>query len=396
MKRKAERIFLDHASTTPLDKRVYSAMRPFLLGKFTNPSALYGEAVEVKNLLNKFRSDVANILHAHSNEVIFTGSGTEADNLAIIGLFESVSNLHSPFFIRHPHFVTTVFEHPAILETFKYLEKRGAQVSYLPVFKDGFISVANLKNALKPNTALVSIMYANNEIGTIQPIKEIAKTIRIYNKNRAKNSTKTYFHTDASQATNYCNINVLELGVDLMTLDGSKIYGPKGVGALFVRRGVSLAPIIHGGGQEQGLRSGTENLSGIAGFAKALSLVETEKVTESKRLIKLRDLAIGSILKSFPESSLNGSLENRLPNNINICFPRILGELAVLRLDASGISISSSSSCRSLKDNTSSYVIEHLGKGKNCAESSLRISLGRSTTRNQINTLLSKLELVYV
>ncbi len=278
-------------------------------------------------------------------------------------------------------------------------------MTIVPVDADGLVSPSSIQKALKASTVLVSIMYANNEVGTIQPIKEIAKTIRHFKK--AKNSKLTtnyasrhdllidypYFHTDASQAANYCNLNVLQLGIDLMTLDGSKIYGPKGIGMLWVKRDTHIESIIFGGGQESGLRSGTENVPYIIGFAKALSIVSKSAQSETKRLSKLRDSAIKTILKKYKGAVLNGSSSERLPNNINICFKGIDAEFAVIKADALGILCSGASSCRTLSENSRSYVLEAMQKDGeiDCADSSLRFTLGRNTTTHDIRTLIATL-----
>ena len=267
------------------------------------------------------------------------------------------------------------------------IKRLGGEVSMLSPDEMGIVSSLQVKEALKENTLLVSIMYANNEIGTIEPLKEIAKVIRDF---RLKHETSIYFHTDASQAPNYLPILISSLGVDLMTLDASKIYGPKGAGILYAKENVSLSPIIHGGGQEGRKRSGTENVPLIVGMAKALEMAVSERERESKRLTILRDETIAKILSSFPDASLNGSEKERLPNNINICFPGIDAEFAVLSLDAKGIAASYASSCRTLAERSSSYVIEAIGKPK-CSSSSLRFTLGRGTTRTDIQRLLEVL-----
>lgn len=385
--KKRNKIFMDHASATPILPEVLAVMRPFLTSQFANPSAIYERGVEASNALERARADIAKILHAHSNEIVFTGSGTEADNLAIFGTVE-----HSRKQIKRPHIIVSKFEHPAVLEAAEKLERNGAEITYLFPDKDGFVSPIDLKKELKGNTVLVSIMYANNEIGTIQPIREIAKVIRNFRKSQLRRPTSQlpYFHTDATAAANYLSLNTVGLHVDLMAIDASKVYGPKGAGILFVRRGVGLLPQIVGGGQEGGKRSGTENIPAIIGAAKVLSIIEKDKEKESNRLIKLRDFAIEEMLKIFKGAKLNGSLKNRLPNNINICLPNLDSEFAVIKLDTLGIECSSSSSCRSLSENSNSYVIEAIGS-KKCAEHSLRFTFGRNTTKKDVGMLLRTL-----
>jgi len=397
-----KRIFLDFASTTPVLPEALQAMSPYFSKYFANPSALYSEGVAMKKVLNEQRNVVATLLQVHHDEIVFTGNGTEADNLALIGIVSEAKKN-----IQNPHVVVSAIEHPAILEMIERLKTDGAEVSVVYPKEDGVIDPRDVEVALKNNTVLVSIMYANNEIGTIQPIREIAKVIRHFKKNKKKSIHELYFHTDASQAANYLHIGVPQLGVDLMTLDGSKIYGPKGIGMLYVRRGIVITPQLLGGGQERGLRSGTEFVSGIVGFTKALSIVQGDKDKESKRLRVLQEKIITFLSKEFPHAILNGSRNERLPNNINICFPGIDGEFAVLTLDAHGIAVSSSSSCRTLADTSRSYVIDALyGKKNNhkkidsvqnairndCAESSLRMTLGRYTTKADVQTLISILK----
>lgn len=384
-KRKQNRIFMDFASSTPIDERVVRAMRPFSSSLFANPSAIYKEGVLAKKALAQSRESVARSLSAHADEIVFTASGTESVNLAILGSYRALSKKH-----KKPHIISSSLEHPAVIESLRVLKNEGCDVTLLSADSEGRISPTDLRDALREETILVTVMYANNEIGTIEPIKELAKEIRRFKKNNKKNSQLPYFHTDASQAAGYCDLNVAGLGVDLMTLDASKIYGPKGVGALFAKRGVALSPVIVGGGQEGGLRSGTENISGIVGFAKALELVEELKEKETKRTAQLRDYFIKSVLKKFKGAKLNGSQSERLPNNANFCFPALDAEFAVIKLDALGIMCSSGSSCRTLEENQNSHVLENIGKGE-CASSSLRFSFGRTTTKRDLDTVLTAL-----
>jgi cysteine desulfurase len=385
MANKIRRIYLDYASTTPTDPAVLKAMLPYLKTSFHNPSSLYTEGVGAKKEVEKSRKACAEILSAHADEIIFTGSGTEANNLALLGFLAQFESKKQKF-----HFVTSVIEHASILEVFGEIEKRGHEVTYIGVGEKGIVDPKEVKKALKENTILVSIMFANNEIGTIQPIREIAKIVRHF---RKENNSPIVFHTDVSQAANYLDLNVELLGVDLLTLDSSKIYGTKGVGMLYKKRRVNLSPIIFGGGQEKGLRAGTENVAGIVGFKEALQIANKIKEKESKRLTSLREYGIKKILSAFPDSSLNGDEFKRLPNNINICFPHIEAEFAVLQLDAKGISCSSVTSCKSLSFDSSSYVVEALGK-KECATRSLRFSLGRYSTKSDLDYLLKALKML--
>ncbi len=396
MKSKSQkRIFLDYASATPILPEVLGIMSQYAKKNFANPSALYKEALLVDRDITEARKTIAGILKALPHEIVFTGSGTEADNLALFGIVGSAFTSNKKN--AAPHIIVSSFEHSAILESAKIFEKNGGKVTYLSVTEDGYIDPEDVLSALTPHTVLVSIMYANNEIGTIQPIKDIAKIIRYYKKHTAhqKLSKKNLdrhsyplFHTDASQAGNYCSLEVLSLGVDLMTLDSAKVYGPKGIGMLYVKRGVNLSPRIVGGGQEGGRRSGTENASSIIGFAHALRAVQADKAREIKRVSALRDYAMKEILHKVPGAHRNGGGENILPNTLNICFPGADAEFLVLKLDARGIAVSSSSSCQSKKEDSRSKVIAVLGK-KGCDASSLRITLGRYAVKSDLSKLIS-------
>jgi cysteine desulfurase len=380
------RVFLDYASSTPVLKEVEQEMAKYKKATFYNPSALYSEALFAKEALSLSRNKIANLISAQKNNIVFTSGGTEGNNLAILGVFEAHKKEN---FI--PHFITTSIEHPAVLEVFKEVERRGGEVTVVPVDVDGLVKAKDIKDSIKENTVLVSVMYANNEIGTVQPINEIAKSIRDWRKN--KDTRLPYFHTDACQAPSYLDMNVLRLGVDLMTVDGIKIYGPRGTGFLYVRSDVIISPVMFGGGQENGLRSGTENVAGIVGLSKALEVVVEDREKESKRLLELWHYAVDNILDLFPTASLNGHHKNRLPNNINFCFEGLDAEFAVIALDVVGISASYSSSCRTLKEDSSSYVISNIGREK-CSMSSLRFSMGRGTTISDIDFLLKSLKKV--
>ncbi len=411
-KKVTNRIFLDYASITPIAPEVLEAMRPWSEGEgsnFANPSALYTEAIVAKDTVSMARRQIAEILSAQApdgKEIIFTSGGTESNNLALLGVFNAyysttsnptVQNIQKDTPVQFvPHYIVTAIEHPAILEVCEEIKRRGGEVTVLPVSEDGVVSAASVRDALRENTVLVSVMYANNEIGTVQPIHEIGRVIKEFRTQKkiqdssAPGPTYPYFHTDACQAGLYLPLNILKLGVDLMTLDGIKLYGPRGIGLLYVRDGVQISPLLHGGGQQRGLRSGTENVAGIVGLAAALEVAETLREKESAQLTDLRDYGIKKILEIFPHASLNGSGTERLPNNINICFPGIDAEFTVISLDIAGIAASYSSSCRTLSENSSSYVIEALGK-KECAESSLRFTMGRETTREDVDMLVEVL-----
>ncbi len=378
-------IFLDYASTTPVDKEVAKVMS-VANDFFANPSSLYSDAILVKDKITEAKKNIAEILNCQKEDIIFTSGGTESNNLAILGIFGKHKT--SDF---TPHFITTKIEHPAVLEVYKEIEKRGGEVSYVEVGESGVVNVRDVEKEIKSNTVLISVMYANNEIGTIQPIKEIGRIVKEYRRKNEKNIP--YFHADSCQAGLYLSIDVLKLNVDLMTLDGIKMYGPRGSGILYVKSSVEIEPIIFGGGQQNGLRSGTENIGSILGMTKCLEIAQEKRDEESKRLIIIRDYAINEILSNFNGTTLNGDKVLRLPNNINICFSGIDSEFATIQLDVLGFSVSYSSSCRTLKEDSSSYVLSSIGKEK-CSLSSLRFTLGRETKKSDIDKLVVALRSV--
>ena len=343
-----------------------------------NPSSLHASGVRAARALNDARKTVARILDAHDDEIIFTSGGTEANNLAIFGLTKGS---------KKSHIITSVIEHASILEPSRQLEREGWSVTYLPVKSDGLIDLKELAQALRPDTVQVSIGYANNEIGVIQPIREISKIIRQFKKAKSyKLEANPYFHTDACQAPRFLDCRVSTLGVDLMTLNSGKIYGPEGVGCLYVRRGVNLSPLIYGGGQERGIRNGTENVKGIVGFADALALCAKLREKESARLTKLRDYFIDRLLK-LPGVVLNGSRKSRLPNNVNVSFVGADSESVVLNLDAQGVYVSSGSAC-STHTKDFSYVVQALGYQPEAARSAVRFTLDRATTKRDLDYVL--------
>lgn len=365
-------IYLDNASTTPLDPRVEQVMKPFWSERFGNPSSIYSLGVDAKFAVEEAREKISGILNCRPHEIIFTAGGTESVNLAIRGVFKASK-------IAKPHIITSSVEHHSVLECLKDLETDGVDVTYLKVDKEGFVNPADVLKAVKKNTILVSIMYANNEVGTIQSISEIANKLR-------KLNPSIIFHTDACQASGALDLNINKLGVDLMSLNASKIYGPKQVGLLYIRNGTKISPIILGGGQERNLRSGTENVPGIVGFATALEIARKEMLSESKRLSHLRDYFISKLLKKIPSAVLNGPRERRLPNNVNISILNIEGEPLLLYLDAQGICASAGSACASTEGDPS-HVLSALGKGKGY-EHGIRFTLGRYTTKKDIDYVL--------
>ena len=388
-------VYLDHAATTPLDPRVKAAMDPYWDAVYGNPSTLYRQGRLAKDAVDQARSTVSRILNSKPDEIIFTAGGTEADNIAIFGataMFRGKANLPAVAPAKAGHLITTAFEHHAGLRSFEALERDGWEVTYLPVSEDGLVDSETVGKAIRPDTLLVSVMYANNEIGTIQPIAETGKELKEIRKERAAsgNQLPIYFHCDASQAAGYLSLNIQELGVDLMSLNGGKIYGPKGTGCLFVRSGVRLKPVFQGGGQEKNLRSGTENVPGIAGFSKALEIAEAERESESARLTGLRDYLTHRLTAEISKTVLNGHPTQRLPNNVNVSILDIEGEAVILYLDAKGVAISTGSACTSITLDPS-HVILALGKPYEYAHSSLRFTLGRSTSKEDLDYLMEVL-----
>ncbi len=369
-----KQIYLDHAATTPLDVKVKKIMQPFLDQIYANPNSLHQMGLEAKNVVEKARLETSQILNCHPDEIIFVSGGTESVNLAIKGVALQK---------KSGHLITSKIEHPAVLESCRFLEKNGFSVTYLDVDEDGLVSLKDVEKALRKDTILISIMYANNEIGTIQPITEIGRVAKKH---------KILFHSDACQA-GCLNLDVARQGVDLLTLNGGKIYGPKGVGILYKRKDVRLEPLIHGGGQELGLRSGTSNVSGIVGFAQALELVQKGKDKENKRLTELRDYFVDQILQEIPDTFLNGHKTKRLSNNVNISFLNIEGESILLYLNEKGIYVSTGSACSSEKLEIS-HVLDAIRLKHDAAHGSIRFSLGRSTTKEDLDDVVRELKVI--
>jgi cysteine desulfurase len=371
-------VYLDHAATTPLDPRVLKKMQPYFSDIFANPSSFHSPGLRAKEAVDEARKSIAVQLNAHADELVFCSGGTESDNLAILGTIRANRT-------KVKHVVTTAVEHHAVLEPLRHLERTGEiELTVLPVDKTGMVSVDDFETALRPETILSSVMYANNEIGTIQPIADIGRAILKWRK--ANKTPFPYFHSDACQAAGALALDVEKLHVDLFSLNGSKIYGPKGIGLLFVRRGVGIEPLVRGGGQERGLRSGTENVPGIVGLAAALEIAQAEKEKENARLTQLRDKLVEGFLK-IPKTRLNGHPTERLPNNVNVSFMDIEGEAAVLYLDAQGIYCSTGSACASSSLDPS-HVILATGVSYEAAHGSLRFTLGRSTKPADIDYVL--------
>jgi cysteine desulfurase len=371
-----ERIYLDYAATTPLDPRVLEAMMPYMTEHFGNPNSIHSFGREARRAIDEAREKIAQLLNCQPSEIVFTSGGTESDNLALRGVAEAYRH-------KGNHIVTTAIEHHAVLRTCKALEDMGFFVTYLPVDEHGLVSPEQVAEAVNERTILVSVMHANNEIGTIEPIAEIVRAVK-------EKRPDTIVHTDAVQTVGHIPVDIQELGVDLLSFSAHKFYGPKGIGGLFVRKGVRLVPQITGGGQERNRRSGTENVAAIVGMAKALELAVEEMPTELPRLQALRDELITGVLSRIPETRLNGHPTLRLPHNANFSFRGIEGEALLLQLDLNGIAASSGSACSS-GSLEPSHVLLALGLDYELAIGSLRITLGRFTTREHILRLLDLL-----
>ncbi|MFH1036544.1 MAG: cysteine desulfurase NifS [Patescibacteria group bacterium] len=369
-----KKIYLDYAATTPVDPRVLRIMAPYFSKKFGNTMSLYALGQEAKQALEESRETVAYLMNAEPKEIFFTGSATESNNLALKGV--AFANRQ-----KGNHIIISPIEHPCIMESAKWLEKQGFKITRMKVDRYGQVNPQDVKKAIRKETILVSIMHASNEIGTIEQIAEIGKICR---------GKGVYFHTDAVQSFGKIPINVKKMNVDLLSASSHKMYGPKGAACLFVRDGVKIEPILHGGGQESGLRSSTINIPAIIGFAKACRICKKEMKQESARLTKLRDKLIKGISKRISGSHLNGHPKKRLPNNVNFWFEFVEGESIIIRLDLLGVAASTGSACSSAKLEPS-HVLLALGLKPQEAHGSLRLSLGRWTGENEINYLLKVL-----
>lgn len=367
------RIYFDHSATTPLDPRVLDSMLPYMGGSFGNPSSLHWEGRAARRAVDTARAQVAALIGAEPETIIFTASGTEADNLALIG------SVHASG--RPGHIVTSVIEHAAILETCRFLAGTGTKVTQLPVNRDGLIGPNSLLKALQSNVTLVSIMAANNVVGTLQPIEELAQLTKLHG---------VLFHTDAVQAAGKTRLDVDRLQVDLLSLSAHKLHGPKGVGALYVRKGTALTPIIFGGGQERGLRSATENVAGIVGFGVAAAIAREELDAESRRLSELRDFIFHEVIHNLPQAYLVGHPTQRLPGHLSLGFhgqERQVGKL-LAALDAAGVAVSAGSACSAHHSGEPSHVVLSMGYDAERARGLIRISLGRFSTRAEAERFL--------
>ena len=366
-----KRVYLDNAATTPQDPEVIRAMLPYFTDVFGNPSGTCSYGQEAKDAIEYARGKVARLIGAQSEEIAFTSGGTEADNFAITGI--AYANEH-----KGNHIITSSIEHHAVIEMCSFLQARGFRVSYLPVDTYGWLDPQEVTKAITDKTILVSVMHANNEIGTVEPLAEIGTIVK---------KAGIWFHTDAVQTVGHLPVDVHELGVDLLSLSGHKLYGPKGIGALYIRNGTNLAPFIYGGGQERGKRAGTENVPGIVGLGRAVELAQQEMSDEVKRIVSLRDTLIAGILETIDHSRLNGHPSKRLPNNANVSIDFVEGESMILNLDLEGICASTGSACTS-SSLEPSHVLVAMGVPREKAYNSLRLTLGKWTTEEEIERVL--------
>ena len=384
-----KRIYLDYASLTPIDKRVICHTNRYLSTNFANASSIYKEGVNSKKVIEDSRKKIAGLINAHEREIFFTSGGTESNNIAILGAVENLRERGVDY--DKMHILISVIEHSSIREIGNYLSGKGVDVEIVPVDTAGLVDPEEIKKRLKPNTVIVSIMTVNNEIGSIQPIREIAKIIRHHRSHNSEKSNFAFqdfaypiFHTDASQAFLYEEINTEKFGVDLLTLDSSKVYGPRGMGLLYIRHETPISPIRFGGGQESGLRSGTENVQGIAGFCYALGLAREQRESEAVRLENLKDFFYKGLKEVRQDIEINGGVgKNYSPHILNIHIPKIDNEFFVLQLDANDVCISTKSSC--LGDEEESYVLNAIGAN---SRESVRISFGRFTTFGAVKKAL--------
>ncbi len=368
-------LYFDHAATTPVKDEVLQEMLPYFTNNFGNPSSIYSIGRRSKKAVENARTKVAKAIGCQEKEIYFTSCGSESDNLAVKGVAFANKN-------KGNHIITSKIEHPAILNTCKNLEENGFEVTYLNVDENGFIDLQELKNSIKPETILISIMFANNEIGTIQPIKEISKI--------AKDS-EIIFHTDCVQAVGNVKIDVNEFGIDLLSMSAHKFYGPKGIGALYVRNGIEFTRIQDGGHQEKNKRAGTENVAGIVGLGKAIEIANNNLENYNSKLLKLRNYFIREITSKYDNVKINGDLKQRLPGNINISFPGIDAEELLLKLDNQGICASAGSACSS-GSTQPSHVLTAIGLSEEYATGSLRITLGEENTIDDVKFLINCIE----
>lgn len=370
-------VYLDYSATTPVKEEVLKEMIPYFTEKFGNPSSLYDKGLESKDAVNHAREQLAALINADPKEVYFTAGGTEADNWAVFGVADKLKE-------KGNHIITTQIEHHAMLHSCAFLEKQGYEITYLGIDKDGRISLEELENAITDKTILISVMMVNNEIGTVQPIKEIGKIAKAH---------KVIFHTDAVQALGNVPIDVKNMGIDLMSMSSHKIYGPKGEGALYMRKGLRISNFIHGGAQENNKRAGTENLTGIVGFGKAAELAKANFENHVKHCSELRNYLVERVLSEIPDTQLNGTMDGRHPGNANITFKFIEGESILLLLNQFGISVSTGSACSSTSLEPS-HVLVALGVPVEMIHGTVRFTVGDFTTKEDIDYVVDKLKLI--
>ncbi|MEI6288066.1 MAG: cysteine desulfurase family protein [bacterium] len=379
-------IYLDNAATTKIDPKVKKTMEPYFFEFFGNASSLHFGGLKARQAVDEAQAKIADFLRCQAKEVYFTSGATESDNWAILGLTRAFKRQKNDF---KPHIIISQIEHDAILAPAKELQREGVEVTFLAVDKNGLVDVKKVSQAIKSNTILVSIMYANNEIGTVQPIKEIGKIIKEENKKR---KNKIYFHTDATQAVACLDCNVEKLGVDLLSLSAHKIYGPKGVGILYIKNGTPIEPIMLGGGQQNNKRSGTYNVAGIVGLGRAVELLLNKKVInlEVKKIKQLRDYLVKEIKNKIPRTIVTGDIKNRLPGNASFIFAGAEGESILLMLSNTGIAVSTGSACSS-GSLAPSHVLVAMGVKPELAHGSIRVSIGRFNTKKDIDIIIKKL-----
>ncbi len=385
-----KRIYLDYAATTPVDPAVFAAMKPYFSHFFGNAMSIHSFGQAAQKAVDKARAQAGEFFHCQPHEIIFTSGATESNNLAIKGVVKSYYSK----FTKKPHIITTAFEHPCVLNACKSLEKENlAEVTYIKPDKNGLIKIGDIKKSIKPNTILISVMYVNNEIGTVQPIAEIGRLIKKINFKihpPRRTEFKIIFHTDATQAVNYFDCNVEKLGADLLSMSAHKIYGPKGVGALYIRKSTPIKKIQDGGDQEYKMRAGTHNVPGIVGLGEAVAQIKNQK-SKIKNIASLRDYLIKRILKEISGSHLNGSHKKRSPANANFRFDNIEGEGLILSLDMEGIAGSTGSACSS-GALSPSHVLMSLGLRPEQIHGSLRLTLGKNTTKKEIDRAVSRIK----
>jgi cysteine desulfurase len=388
-------IYLDYAATTPVDKEVLREMLPYFGEKFGNAMSIHSFGQEALQAVDEARGKIATFFNATPSEIIFTSGATESNNITIKGVLKSYYSKPKNAKIK-PHIITSAIEHHCILDSCKAVEQEKlAEISYIKPGKDGVVKISDINNAIKTNTILISVMYVNNEIGTVQPIEKIGKLVKKINAQKKETDFKILFHTDATQAINYCDCDTKKIGVDLLSMSAHKIYGPKGVGILYVKKGTAIKKIQDGGDQEYKMRAGTHNVPGIVGAGKAIELVQKNGQKDAKKIQFLRDYLIEKVLREIPHTMLNGSKIKRSPNNANFTFRDVEGEGLLLSLDMEGVAGSTGSACSS-GALSPSHVLMAIGLKAEQAHGSLRLTLGKYTTKQEINTAVQKLKTVVV